>query len=210
MVEARIQLATTERPLDGRFSFADTPRLTRALRDGDEAAFHFLHQQWNSRLFRYAFAIAAGDEALAGEIAQATYVRAFRHLRELPDETALWNWLARAARNAASDLRRTCGRYFNALARFADWLGSFGRTEPVTPGFDDETTLLAALDAAIAALDEPDRALLELRYFQPMPLAAIADAHQTTARAIEGRLARLRARLRNSIHAELKRHEHSQ
>lgn len=123
-MEARLQLVAAERPNLGRFTFADTPALTRALRGGDEEAFRWLHQQWNARLFHYSFAIAAGDEGLAGEIAQATYLRILRHVGELPGEEALWNWIARAASNAATDLHRKRSRYSGALARFTDWCGS--------------------------------------------------------------------------------------
>jgi DNA-directed RNA polymerase specialized sigma24 family protein len=101
----------------------DIPRFTRALRDGNEDAFRLLHAHWNRRLFRFCFALSAGDEAMAAEITQATYLRAFSGIRELPDEAALWNWLARAARHAAVDHQRRGWRYFGALARFSDWLG---------------------------------------------------------------------------------------
>lgn len=206
-VEARIHLTVPEGAVNGAFSFADAPRLSRALRAGDEAAFEFLHGHWNHRLFRYALALAAGDGQFAAEITQATYLRAFRHLRELPDETALWNWLARAARSAASDSRRVRGRYHGALARFAAWL-PFGRhAEPELPEAGDEHSLLVALEAAIARLDEPDRVLLEGRYFRQDSLPALAARAGISTRAVEGRLARLRTRLRDLIQTELKRTE---
>ena len=205
-MEARIEFSLAKRPVTGCFSFADVPQLTRALRDGNEEAFRWLHGEWNSRLFRYSFALAAGDEVLAGEITQAAYVRLFRHIRELPDENALWNWLARAARSAGSDLRKTRVRYQGALSRFADWCASFvSPTEP--DALDHEKQLSAALDTALAQLDEADRELLDGRYFQQRPLAELARQQQTTTRAIEGRLARLRTRLRAAIQTELKRME---
>lgn len=206
-MEARIQLSVAKRPATGCFSFADVPQLTRALRDGDEDAFRWLHGEWNSRLFRYSFALAAGDETFAGEVAQAAYLRLFKHIRELPDEDALWNWLARAARSAASDLRRRHGRYRGAVARFTDWCASFVAPVFEPDAVDHEKILISALDAALAKLDDADRELLDGRYFQQRPLAEMAKRQQTTTRAIEGRLARLRARLRAAVRTELKRME---
>ena len=58
-MEARLQLLTAERLTIGRFSFASTPELCRALR--------------------------AGDESLAGEITQATYLRVLRHIGALSE-----------------------------------------------------------------------------------------------------------------------------
>src|SRR6185436_15929710 len=122
IVHADAKITGAIPPLAGRFTFADTPALTAALRAGDEVAYRFLYEQWHDRLSRYCFALARGNETLAGEIVQAAYLRLVRHIRVLPKEEALWSWLALAARSAATDLGRTGGRYQNALARFADLL----------------------------------------------------------------------------------------
>jgi RNA polymerase sigma factor (sigma-70 family) len=183
-------------------TFAETPRLTAALRQGDAAAFRFLHAQWNQRILRYCFALSAGDDAFATEIAQATYLRIFKKVSRLPDEAALWNWTTCAMRSAAIDLRRVGGRYRRALARFADWLrfGSGAKPDPA-----HETRLFAALDDALAALEAEERHLIDCRYFHREPLEVIAARCGTSARAIEGRLARVRARLRSLMTATLRK-----
>ena len=188
--------ATAEARAD--FSFAAAPALTAALRAGDDRAFRWLHAQWSARLARYCRALAAGDDALAADIAQAAYLRLARHIRVLPSEDALWNWLALAARCAASELRRTGSRYRRALARFADWLALRHAAAP-----DADTALHAALEAALARLTAHERALLDARYFHREPLEEIGARLAVSSRAIEGRLARLRERLRQDIAAEL-------
>src|SRR6186997_521518 len=107
-------------PVVESYAFADAPRLTAALKLGEEMAFAWLHEQWSRRINRYCFALAAGDETFAAEIAQAAWLRIVRHIRVVVDEAALWNWIACAARHAAADLRRKGGRYLRALGRFAD------------------------------------------------------------------------------------------
>ena len=174
------------------FCFAETATLTDALRRGDEAAFRWLHSQWGARLYRYSLALAVADHALADEIAQAAWRRVVRHLRAAENETALWNWLARAARHAATDLRRTDSRYRAALNRFA---------APVADGADDG--LSAALDIALSQLGDDERQLLDERYSQRLPLGEIAARLDCTTRAVEGRLARLREKLRGLIAAQL-------
>lgn len=180
----------------------DVPRLTRALRTGDEAAFRVLHGGWNARLYRYSFALARGDGAFADEITQATYLRVLRHMRELPDEEALWSWLALAARHAASDLRRAGGRYVGALARFA--AGLVGNNAEASATHEADTPLLAALDEAMRKLDDSERALLKARYFERVSLAGIAGRMGGSVRAVEGRLARARSRLRKLMERQLK------
>jgi len=179
--------------------FASIPELTRALRSGQEAAYVWLLHRWGGRLDRYALALAAGDEALGREIGQAVWLRIMRHMRPLPDEAALWNWLAQAARHAACDLRRSRGRYRRALERFTDWL----RQRPADE--EPEDALLLALDRALERLDPDERALIEGRYFTRLNLEEIGAGQGLGTRAVEGRLARLRQKLRTLIAEELSR-----
>lgn len=189
------------------FSFADTPTLTRALRAADEAAFRWLHTRWNPRLFRYSFALAQGDDSLTSEIVQATYLRMVRHMRELPNEEALWNWIAQAARCAATDLRRRGNRYRRALERFTSWMGlTLEQAGTDTTLHDPEQDLFAALDKAIASLTTDERLLLEARYFARRRLAEVAGVSGSSARAVEGRLARIRQKLRQRLTLELSAH----
>jgi RNA polymerase sigma-70 factor, ECF subfamily len=182
--------------------YPDIATLTCALRVGKEEAFRQLYAGWNGRLFRYCFVLAQGDGVLAGDVAQAVYLRVARHMRQLPDSDALWAWLARAARSAAVDLRRTGGRYGRALERFAEWLGRTG--DPTGVGDDPtEARALAALDRVLEALESEQRRLIELRYFSGHSLDEIARALDISPRAVEGRLARLRAALRDALRQQL-------
>ena len=184
-------------PVTVAFAFGDVPRLTAALKRGDEAAFAWLHGAWRGRIHRYCFALAAGDEAFAGEIAQAVWLRLVRHVRVMNDEQALWSWIACAARHAATDLRRKGGRYLRALSRFAEWW------QPAVIDTEADNHLPAALEAALNKLTADERALIEGRYFSGESLEAIGARHALTIRAVEGRLARLRTRLRELIAEEL-------
>lgn len=182
------------------FAFADVPRLTAALKRGEDAAFVWLHTHWSRRINRYAFALAAGDDTFASEIAQATWLRIVRHMRVLGDEAALWNWIACAARHAATDLRRKGGRYVRALRRFSEWWSQpdAGQHENAA----DE--LIRALEAALLKLSEDERSLIESRYFSAEPLEVTATRLSVSVRAIEGRLARVRQRLREWIATQLR------
>lgn len=198
------QAKSTPLPVEsasGGFAFADTRHLTGRLQAGDEAAFAWLHREWSHRLNRYCFALAAGDAAFAGEVAQAVWLRLVRHIRPLTDERALWNWLACAARHAATDLRRKGGRYRQALGRFLEWWEQ--RAGDPASEADAETALLAALGRALARLGAEEQALIEGRYFNGESLVQIGIRCGLSERAVEGRLARLRQRLRELIAEEL-------
>jgi RNA polymerase sigma factor (sigma-70 family) len=195
LVSVEIPATESTHAAEPCFSFADTPRLTAALGRGDEEAFRFLHTQWNARLMRYCFALTAGEEALAHELAQGVYLRILRHIGSLPDEGALWGWITCAARSAVRDLSRVGGRYRRALARFGDWL--YDRM----PRQVEEDPLMDALEVVLAELAPDDRALIEARYFERVTLEQIGERLSASTRAIEGRLARLRTHLRERIKA---------
>ena len=185
-------------PVTEAFAFGDVPRLSAALKRGDESAFAWLHGEWSGRINRYCFALAAGDETFAGEIAQAAWLRLVRHVRVMQDEPALWNWIACAARHAATDLRRKGGRYLRALSRFAEWW------QPAITDTEADNRLPAALESALNKLNPDERTLIEARYFAGEALEAFGTRHALTARAVEGRLSRLRTRLRELIAEELR------
>jgi RNA polymerase sigma factor (sigma-70 family) len=181
------------------FGFQDVPRLTAALRRCDEAAFSWLHGEWSQRINRYCFALAAGDEALAHEIAQAAWLRLVRHARVMKDEAALWSWVALAARHAAADLRRKGGRYLRALHRYVEWWTGAASADACA----EEEQLIHCLERALRQLSAEDAALVTARYFAGEPLLQIAECQGISVRAVEGRLARLRTRLRELIAKDL-------
>lgn len=168
---------------------------------GDEAAFAELHRQYAARLQRYALVMARGNEHDAAETVQNTFLRAIRSLRAVADDDALWCWLAKAARCAAADAARREQRRSAFLAK----LTALWTAAPPPPAEDPETLWHRALDAALAELPTEDRALLHARYTERAPLAEIAARTGTTDRAIESRLARLRASLRAAIRVQLTR-----
>jgi RNA polymerase sigma-70 factor (ECF subfamily) len=175
------------------------PQLTAGVCRGDEAAVRALHAHYCERLTRYVLVVTGGHEATASEIVQTAFLRALRHLRPLPDEPALWAWLARAARTAAADAHRRSRRYSALLGRVATL---FSRADHSAPE-DTESIWLRALEKALAELSDDARALIEARYFERRPLAQVAAEQSSTDRAIEGRLARVRDKLRRSILQQL-------
>jgi RNA polymerase sigma factor (sigma-70 family) len=167
---------------------------------GDEAAFRELHRQYAARLQRYALVMARGNEHVAAETVQNTFLRAIRSLRTAADDDALWCWLAKAARCAAADAARRERRQSAFLARLtALWAG-----DP-PPAEDPEMLWHRALDAALAELPVEDQSLLHARYSERIPLIEIAARTGTTDRAVESRLARLRSALRAAILVHLAR-----
>jgi RNA polymerase sigma-70 factor (ECF subfamily) len=74
--------------------------LVEAARTGDTDAVETLVRRYQSRMFNFARTLTAGD-ADAEDLAQETFVRAFRGLSRFRGESSFKNWLYRIATNVA-------------------------------------------------------------------------------------------------------------
>jgi RNA polymerase sigma-70 factor (ECF subfamily) len=170
-------------------------RISAGVAAGGEAAFTELHARYAPRLRRLLLALSRGDHMLAGEVAQAAFLTAAAKLRRVESEAHLWHWLARVARQHLSKAWRRQQRDPAALP-----LDDI--PEPAAER-QAEDQLSAALDRAIARLETGEQDLLRLFYTERRPQQEIGAQLGLTAKAVAGRLDRLRERLRREIQEEL-------
>ena len=78
-------------------------RLTARMAKGDERAWTEFHERYFSRLLGYLIVLHRGDEVLARESLQQTYLRVVRHVRRFDVEEVFWSWLTRLARCVVID-----------------------------------------------------------------------------------------------------------
>ena len=178
----------------------DVTALTREMAADNEAAYREFYERYFERLSRYLLVVARGDEEAARDALQGALLRVARHIRVFTDEAAFWSWLTVLARSALSDRSRKQRRYLAFLERFA-------RRAPVPPPPEEpgsEEKLLELLDSALAALLWEDRDLLQRKYFARQSVAEIAVALQTSEKAVESRLVRLRRKLKTVLLEQLK------
>ena len=64
--------------------------------------------------------------------------------------------------------------------------------------------LRALLESKLTALPEDERQLVEQKYILRQSVREIADGQQTTEKAVESRLSRVRRKLKDAVLAELK------
>lgn len=74
-------------------------------RNGDEDAFHAIFRRYGRPVLSFLHNLVH-DRTLAEELAQETFVRAYRNLNYLKDETRLSTWLFGIARNVAREATR--------------------------------------------------------------------------------------------------------
>jgi RNA polymerase sigma-70 factor (ECF subfamily) len=168
--------------------------LTTGLACGDDASWMQFHREYGPAIFRQLLAATHGDYDLASEALQQTYLRIARHARPCDSEAQFASWLRLAAHSALSDCRRRRKSYFELLRH---------RAADPAERIDDDGPLFAALDDSLAALAPEQRALLEAKYFRRESVQGIADRLGLSAKAVESRLTRARAELRERLNLAL-------
>lgn len=191
--------APTTTPVDSHKGSADRgalAALTTRMARQDEAAFAEFLELYRDRLFRYTIVLTRGDECGAKDAMQQTMVRVVRHIRRFDDEAVFWSWLTRLVRSVVTDEARKRNRYQNFLDR---WFGHRKPDVQTCGPLSDGPTLLARLEHVLPELPTDDADLIRRKYFLGETSREIAAQLNTTEKAVESRLVRIRRRLRKTI-----------
>ena len=172
----------------------DEPTLIRRAVAGDTAAWEDLMRAHQQAVFRLAYLIV-GDPDDAEDVAQETFLRAWKHLKGFDLTRPLRPWLLSITSNLSSNRRRSAGRYFAALTRaFRD------EPAPVTIEEKSSEQLEAnELWKAVQKLNTQDQQIVYLRYFLDLPIAEASEVLQVAEGTIKSRLSRALEKLREII-----------
>ena len=170
--------------------------LTRGLAAGDESAYRVFFDLYYNRLMRYLIVVTHGDEPAAREALAALFSRVTKHVRVFSDEAVFWSWLTVLARSALADENRKKRRYFGFLQRFT----AFSQvTAEIVQADTEDTRLHQLLESAVTTLPEDERALIRAKYTERRSVDEIARLNQTTSKAVESRLSRVRRKLKQAV-----------
>ena len=151
-------------------------RLVSEALAGSQSAFEQIVRRYQRPVISL-IARMVGDRAIAEELAQECFVKAFRSLRRFDVSRRLSAWLFRIAHNTALDWLRKARPTLVSLDDDADDgpRGAFTAVAPSQPDPVERAALGAALDGAMAALRPTYRAAIALRYDEELPFDEIAD-----------------------------------
>jgi len=166
--------------------------LAERLKRGDTGAFAAIFDQYHLRICRYLDSLVA-DGDLAEDLAQQTFVKAYKALTEgsVPENLGAWLYTI-ATRTALSALRRR---------RLIAWL-PLGLGEAAQRGLPGEQEARLGerevLAQALARLSKTDAACLLLRFQQGLSYEELAQVLGTSTAAARMRLSRARAAFREA------------
>lgn len=141
---------------------------------------------YSESLRRFLLGLTKGDSALADDLAQETFLKAYLSIRSLEGVTRFRSWLFRIAYNEfVSDLRRR-----SRLSNTSEDIPDIADETP------DETPISADnLTEAIAQLPETQRAVVQLFYYEDFPVARISSITSLPETTVRSHLFRARNRL---------------
>lgn len=176
--------------------------------NGRTEVFSVLVERYQDRVHALVARMISDREAI-GDVAQETFLLAFRGLRSFQRDASFMTWLYRIAFNVCQTERRRRVR----LRR----IGAFGAGAPDEADAEAETPIEVADDgnapsdrieederrdllrAAMAELDEEQRDILVLRDFRSLSYQEIAEILDCPVGTVRSRLFRARAEVRRRL-----------
>lgn len=195
-----IELTAAPCGATGAKSSMETPaELIARARRGDGESFRLLFERYTRPVISFLFYMV-GRRALAEELAQETFLRAFRSLGALRDETKLSTWLFGIARNVAREELRARGREPRCGVELDDPAAQSLPDEAPSPSsrlYGKE--LGAAVGAALAALEEDKRTVFVLKFYHGRSYEEIAAVTGFSHAKVRNDLHRARAEMRRRL-----------
>lgn len=194
----------TKRVAAGRAGLHSSPQMNsletpiERARRGDPEAFRQLFERYSRPVISFVYDMV-GDRALAEDLTQETFVRAYRHLGSLREESKFSTWLFSIAKNVAREHLRSGERRASKVELDDELvleLQDEGRT-PVEGLLDKE--LNGVVRRALGALDEDKRTVFALKVFQQRSYEEIAEITGFSLPKVKTDLHRARAEMRKRI-----------
>ena len=173
-------------------------KLLKASMAGNSEAFGMIVERYQSLICAITYS-ATGDFHRSRELAQETFLRAWRSIRQLRDLKSFRSWLCRIARNVANrSIRKERFDVINAPEAL-DSAETAAAKEPDPGEVAISSEQQAAVWAALEGIPEAYREPLILFYRQQQSVAQVADDLGLSENAAKQRLSRGRNLLRAEV-----------
>ncbi len=170
---------------------ADEIIISRVL-DGERDAFSVLVEKYKDRVFTLVKGIVK-ERAVAEEVAQDVFVKAYTSLKKFRKEAGFSTWLYRIAYNTAVSQTRKKKFHYRSYDEELEMADSYV-TEMETNETEENRRKL--LQRALLELTAEDKLILMLYYFEDKPLREISRTTGYSISNVKVRLFRIRKKLK--------------
>ncbi len=171
-------------------------QLVDLARSGDVQAFERLYRRHRDRIYGLVWRLSGGDSALAEDLLQEAFVRAWQKLDSFRGESRFFTWLHRLSANVALSDRRCRVRRAKHEGPMEDAV-----TRTAVGAKDVSAGKRADLEQAIAQLPERARAVLVLHDVEGYKHTEIARLTRMAVGSSKAQLHRARKLLREILEA---------
>lgn len=168
------------------------PQLVAASQAGDLAAFETLVRRYQQMIDALAYRMS-GSQADAADLAQETFIRAYRQLHTFRAEAKFSSWLYRIGINTCLNWRKSAARRDRLHREFAE--------QPDT-GPSEPDPRSAQIQAALTQLPLKQRAAIILTVYEEMSHAEAARALGCSETTVSWRVFRARRQLKKWLCAD--------
>ena len=175
--------------------------LVARARANDQQAVSDLYTESYSEVYWSVYSTIK-DEALAQDVLQDAYLKAFRNLDQLENPVSFVPWVRRIALNRATDLLRR--RQPLPFSQLEDEEGRMPEFRDDNPAVDPEITLDREETARLVrgildSLSAGERAAVSLYYYEQLPVREIAERLGSTENSIKVQLHNGRAKIKRRV-----------
>ncbi len=181
-------------------SLSDLDLIARVLADDDRHAFGELVRRHQSAVRGFLRRLTGGQQALADDLAQETFLAAHRDLARFQGGSAFSTWLFGIAYNQFRSARRR-------ERRTVEWTGEVPVTEAL-PGYEGAAPAATAavdlrhdLTAALAQLSSDERAAIHLCYADGLTHEEAASVLGSPLGTVKTHVLRAKEKLRRALRA---------
>ena len=181
----------------------------KSIQQGDKTAFAALVGRFQKPLFSYLGKMAL-PQAIAEEIAQETFIRAWQAKETFDSEKAsISTWLFTIARRLALNELDRASRRFEISGQSSIASDNYPTAyehvddQQLNPQESlQKSELKQTLWRALKTLEPHDRSLLALAYLKDLEFAAIAEIEGIPVGTVKSRLHRIRQQLKSTLSGE--------
>lgn len=180
-------------------AFAElAPTIVERAKRGDEDAFHAIFRRYGRPILSFINELVRNRE-LADELAQETFVRAYRNLHALQDEMRLSTWLFGIARNVAREAGRQTRKDERNVGLDEPESLSLKSVGALPEGAMLDQELNQTIRHALEELDEDKRLVFSLKVFHEKSYEEISAITGHSVGKLKTDLHRARAQMRKRL-----------
>jgi RNA polymerase sigma-70 factor, ECF subfamily len=171
----------------------DLSALIHKAQSGDTNAFGRIYELFYKRIYRY-LSINLGSPEIAQDLCQETFLSAWRNIKSFSEDKggSLQAYLFRIARNKIIDLSRKKKEISLEVT------GDFESKEDILGSLDKEEDI-EMVRKALSSLEDIERQIIVLRYFEELSTAEVAQAVGFNEGALRVRLHRILKKLKENL-----------